>query len=75
MGLTASQRKDREQMEQMITDAETQVESCRQAFEDPAVAGDPEESQKRWDAIQAARGRVDALYARWQDLESRAPRR
>ena len=59
-------------MEETIQDADEQVEQCRIASEDPEVAGDHVEVQKRWEQLDAARKKVEVLYARWEALEAKA---
>ena len=58
-------------MEKTIHAAEEQVEQCRLAVDDPDVASDHVEVQKRWEEMEAARQRVEALYARWEELEEK----
>ena len=58
-------------MEAAIRLAELEAERAKTALEDPAVARDAGELHKRQEALDAARRRVDELFARWQDLESR----
>jgi len=58
-------------MEQAILDAETAVEACRRAAEDPAIASDPAILQTRYAALAAARAVVDQLYTRWAELEAK----
>ena len=60
-------------MEQAILEAETEAEARRRAAEDPAIASDPGALQSRYAALEAARARVDRLYARWAELETRQP--
>ena len=60
-------------MERAILDAETAVEACRRAAEDPDIASDPAALQTRYAALQAARALVDRLYARWAELEAKQP--
>ncbi len=69
--LSASERKELQSMEATIADAEAEAQRCADAAADPAVAADHVELQKRWTSLEAARQRVDALYTRWSDLESR----
>ncbi len=70
-GLTASQQTELRDMEATIVEAEERVEQCIEAAEDPAVGGDHVEAQKRWEELQSAREQVEALYARWEELEGR----
>jgi ATP-binding cassette subfamily F protein uup len=60
-------------MERAILDAETAVEACRRAAEDPDIASDPAALQTRHAALQAARALVDRLYGRWAELEAKQP--
>jgi len=62
-------------MEGAILDAETAVEVCRQAAEDPGIAADPAALQTRYAALAAARDLVDRLYVRWAELEAKQPSR
>jgi ATP-binding cassette subfamily F protein uup len=65
-------------MEERILAAEEAAVASRAAAEDPAIATDADELQRRCAALQAAQDFVDQLYARWAELEaertgSRAP--
>lgn len=71
-GLTSRERAELEEMETVIHEADELVSSCTQAMEDPAVAGDHVEAQKRWTELEAARTRVASLYRRWEELEAKA---
>ncbi len=71
-GLTASEKKELENMEETILEADEYAEQCRRAMADPAVADDLAEVQKRWEESEAARKHVEALYARWEELEAKA---
>jgi hypothetical protein len=51
--------------------AERAVEERRRGVEDPAIASNPEALQERLAALEAARGEVDRLYARWAELEAK----
>ena len=70
--LTASETKELQNMEETIQEAEECVEQCRRALDDPEVAGDHVEAQKRWEQLEVARKHVEALYVRWQELEVKA---
>jgi ubiquinone biosynthesis protein UbiJ len=59
-------------MERTIEKAEEQVERCRRAVDEPDVASDHEEVQRRWEQLEEARKHVEALYDRWQELEVKA---
>ena len=71
-GLTASEKSELREMESKILEAEEHVEQCQAATEDPTIAGDHVEAQKRWESLEKARRAVEALYARWEDLEQRS---
>jgi ABC transport system ATP-binding/permease protein len=58
-------------MEQAIQKAESAAEMCRLAAEDPRIASDPAELQKRYTALEAAHTEVARLYERWAELETR----
>jgi ABC transport system ATP-binding/permease protein len=66
-------RREWDGMERAILDAETAVEACRRAAEDPGIASDPAALQARYAALEAARAWVDRLYARWAELEAMQP--
>jgi ATP-binding cassette subfamily F protein uup len=58
-------------MEEAIQEAESAAEGCRLAAEDPGIASDPRELQKRYTELDAARARVARLYERWAELETK----
>ncbi|HEU5197419.1 MAG TPA: ABC transporter ATP-binding protein, partial [Methylomirabilota bacterium] len=58
-------------MEAAILEAESAVERCRAALDDPAVASDPAALQARVAALEAAQSEVDRLYARWAELDAK----
>ena len=62
-------------MEAAIVEAETALEACRRAAEDPTIASDPAALQARYAAVEAARAEVDRLYARWAELEAKGETR
>jgi ATP-binding cassette subfamily F protein uup len=69
--LTYLEKREWEQMEKMILEAEDALVSCRKAVEDPGVASDPVALRKRWQALEEAQGQVDHLYERWAELEEK----
>lgn len=71
-GLNSREKKELEGIEAAIGAAEERVEQCSRAAEDPAVAGDHVEAQKRWEALETARQQAQRLYARWAELEAKA---
>lgn len=69
--LSFLEKREWEQMEQKILAAEEVLAACQCAIADPAVASDPVALQERYEALEAARVAVDALYARWAELEDK----
>jgi ATP-binding cassette subfamily F protein uup len=67
--LTYLEKREWEQMEQTILEAEARLAASRRALEDPAVATDPVALQGRYAALEAAGAEVERLYARWAELE------
>ncbi len=65
------ERREWEDMEGAILEAEHAVQACHRAAEDPAIASDPAALQARYAALEAARAEVDRLYARWAELEAK----
>jgi ATP-binding cassette subfamily F protein uup len=70
--LSASEKKDLQTIEETILEAEAHVETCREAFNGLEQASDHIEAQQRWDELEAARTQVEALYTRWEELETKA---
>ena len=70
--LTASEKKDLQSMEDMILDAEADVEACQRSLNEIEESSDHVEVQQRWEALEEARRSVEALYARWEELEAKA---
>jgi ABC transport system ATP-binding/permease protein len=62
-------------MEAAILEAETALDACRRAAEDPDIASDPAALQARYAALEAARAEVERLYARWAELEAKGETR
>jgi ATP-binding cassette subfamily F protein uup len=69
--LSYQEQREWEGMEAAIHAAETAMEACRAAAEDPAIASDPGALRERYAALEAARVEVDNLYARWAALEAK----
>ncbi|MBK8914941.1 MAG: ABC-F family ATP-binding cassette domain-containing protein [Phycisphaerales bacterium] len=70
--LTYKDRLELEQIESRVHAAEARQRECRSRVEDPAVAADHVQLQKWCEALSAADAEVEALYARWQELEDKA---
>src|SRR5262245_54607824 len=54
-----------DRMEQLILEAEAELERKQQAAENPAIASDGAQLVAAHEALEQARQRVDQLYARW----------
>ncbi len=65
------EQREWEEMEARILDAEQRREACERAAHDPAVATDHQALHQRMEALAAAQAAVDALYARWAELEAK----
>jgi ATP-binding cassette subfamily F protein uup len=70
--LTPKEAKELQKMEGSILAAEKAAAAARAALEDSAVATDAAELTKRHAALDEANAKVEALYARWHELEARA---
>jgi len=60
-----------EQMEEKILQAESALEAVRAAMQSPEVVSDGQKLQATYEKLKTAEAAVDALYARWAELESR----
>jgi len=58
-------------IEEKVEAAEERLQAAREAVEDPAVAVDSVRLQAALAALDAAQETVDALYARWAELEAK----
>jgi ATP-binding cassette subfamily F protein uup len=63
--------RDFETIEHRITEAERALNAKQALLEDPAVFADPERIRLALQDIEAAQAAVDALYARWSELEEK----
>ncbi|MFW5860339.1 MAG: ABC-F family ATP-binding cassette domain-containing protein [Planctomycetota bacterium] len=70
-GLDWNEQKELRGIEGRIQTAEARLAEHEQRMADPAVYTDPAAVSSLTAAIEAARERVDALYRRWEELESR----
>ena len=59
-------------IESAIRAAEKKVAAAADALHDPAIATDAEELHRHQVKIDEAQAKVDALFARWEDLEARS---
>ena len=60
-----------ETMEARISEAEAKLKSAENALADPAVNTNPARLTEAYANLQAAQREVDALYARWEELEGK----
>jgi ATP-binding cassette subfamily F protein uup len=58
-------------MEATILAAEETLAHCQTAAHDPAIATRADELAARCRSLQAAHDAVDALYARWAELDQK----
>ncbi len=63
--------RDYESIEERVAAAEIVLDSKRVALEDPAVVSDGRKVQDAMKALDDAQAVVDALYARWAELEDK----
>ena len=69
--LSYKDKRDLENMEDMIFAAESAVEAAQEALADPEVQSDVDEVQRRYETLEKAQAEVDRLYARWEELEAK----
>ncbi|MCK9296825.1 MAG: ABC-F family ATP-binding cassette domain-containing protein [Desulfobulbaceae bacterium] len=69
--LTYGERLELATIEEKILKAEEELEQCRQQLENPAVTSNAEELARWCSLLQPTQEKVNKLYARWEDLESR----
>ncbi len=70
-GLTYLEKKEWDEIESLILRAEAEVARLQAELEDPATATDHEKLHDVYEAHRAAQAAVDALYARWQELDAK----
>ena len=71
-GLSREERKELDGIQKKIEKAEAEVRRLQSGMLDPAVMSDAACLKQLHDQVQPAEARVAELYARWQELESRA---
>ena len=69
--LSYLEKREWEQMEEKILQAETLLADRQRQAEDPAIVTDPAALNERYQALEAARLDVERLYARWAELEGK----
>jgi len=65
------EQRELDAMEATIHTAEERMAEAQRRAEDPSVASDADELQKRFAELSAAQAEVDRLYARWAELEAK----
>jgi len=69
--LSYIEAREYETIEQQVMAAEEVLEQKRQALHDPAIVSDGRALQDAYAALESAQAAVDAVYARWAELESK----
>jgi ATP-binding cassette subfamily F protein uup len=69
--LSYREQREWDEMEARILEAERRLAETSRAASDPAVASDHAALSERVAALAAAQAEVDALYARWAELEAK----
>ena len=69
--LTYLETREWEQIEDRVAQAETVLEEKRQQLERPEIVSNPAMLMQAAAEIEAAQEIVDALYARWAELETK----
>jgi ABC transport system ATP-binding/permease protein len=68
--LTYKDQRDLETIEVRILEAEKKLQACQETVNNPEIQSRAMELQKACDEVTKAQSTVDALYHRWQELES-----
>ncbi|MEL6338725.1 MAG: ABC-F family ATP-binding cassette domain-containing protein [Myxococcota bacterium] len=69
--LSYMEKREWEGMEAKVLAAEEAVERAKASAEETAIASDGAALQERYQALAAAEGEVERLYARWAELEAK----
>jgi ATP-binding cassette subfamily F protein uup len=69
--LTFKEQREWDAMENAILEGEAAVQTLQKGLEDPALTANPKNLQEHCKALADAQSKVDALYARWQELEEK----
>jgi ATP-binding cassette subfamily F protein uup len=69
--LSYMEQREWDQMEAKILAAEAELEECAASAADPDVASHADVVAERYRELEAAQQRVEALYARWAELEEK----
>jgi len=71
-GLSSKERRELENMAEKLATAEAALAAVDTRLNDPAVTSDADALEKACSDLAEAQAGVDAVYARWQELEARA---
>ncbi len=69
--LSPNEAREAANIEKRIADAEAALATKRVAMEDPAIVSDAPKLHAAYEAMKQAQEAVDALYARWSELEKK----
>jgi ATP-binding cassette subfamily F protein uup len=69
--MSYNEKKELQQMEETILEAETHLEECQEAVANPDIASDAALLQEWYEKLQQAEAEVERLYARWTELEQK----
>ena len=69
--LSYKEQKEYDTIEQRILEAENAVAACRDRTGDPSIATEHIELEKAYDLLKIAEQKVEQLYTRWGQLESK----
>jgi ATP-binding cassette subfamily F protein uup len=69
--LTYLEAREYETLEQRVADAEEALQSKRAQLEDPEIVSDSQRLMTTHAEMEEAQAKVDALYARWAELEKK----
>lgn len=69
--LSYHEKREFEQMEEKILEAEELVAKCQKSVDDPAISHDSAKLQEACEALHAAQEKLDKLFHRWEELENK----
>jgi len=69
--LSYLEKREYEQIESRIAEAEERLRKAQQEIQNPEASGDAAVMQARYDEMVAAQAFVDQLFERWAELESK----
>src|SRR5262249_53822142 len=69
--LSYHEKRELEQIEQRIEEAELLVRQLENQVEDPTIASHPSQLQEACEALQKAQDNLENLFKRWQELEDK----